>query len=309
MCYEGNFDNAAFKLPFGLENIYKLVHNCFAEFDNKHTEGEDDDADDSFSCPNGEATVSKAKSLKYKNADSYQLQLELDNGTLHLLFRCVVGGFLDVEFDLRLREKIMSNDAQLSIHFQRVEQSQLETVERIDTISSQMQTFTRKMGEMERRLEALGHADICFTNPPSNDLNYIKSWPIDAKQLTIQDGGNHTNTESFKKIKFFYQLEELTMNGFHDWNGKAASIHTSNTTVKKLTLINSPVFNDISFIQNFPSLIELSMSEIKVDVSIVTTLRSIKHKIKKLTFQSCKGINQTEMQTYCTQNNITLNLS
>ena len=114
MCYEGNFDNASFKLPFGLENIYKLVHNCFEAFDNQ-CEREDKDA---------------AKS----GADSYRLRLELDNGTLHILFKCVVGGFLDVEFDLRLREKIMSNDSQLTINFQRVEQTQIEMGERINKI-------------------------------------------------------------------------------------------------------------------------------------------------------------------------------
>jgi hypothetical protein len=218
----------------------------------------------------------------------------------------VVGGFLDVEFDLRLREKIMSNDAQLSIHFQRVEQSQLETVERIDTIASQMQTFTRKMGEMERRLEALGHADICFTNPPSNNWHYIKSWPISSKQLTIQDdGSSQISQESFRKIKYFYQLEEITFIGCYLY----AHIEASNATVKKLTLNGCPIFRDISFIKNFPSLVELSMNGFAVDASIVTTLRSIKHKIKKLTFQSCEKINQTEMQTYCTQNNITLNLA
>jgi len=307
MCYEGNFDNAAFKLPFGLENIYKLVHNCFAEFDNKHTEGEDDENSD------GETTVSKAKSLKYKNADSYQLQLELDNGTLHLLFKCVVGGFLDVEFDLRLREKIMSNDAQLSIHFQRVEQSQLETVERIDTIASQMQTFTRKMGEMERRLEALGNAEICLmnTNQQCHRCSVGVSFPIDSKTIRVNSIGccghnNAVHRSSFAKIKHFYQLEELFLDNCK-W--EEAHIHTSNTTVKKLTLTGCDLFRDISFIKNFPSLVELSMSGFAVDASIVTTLRSIKHKIKKLTFQGCGGINQTEMQTYCTQNNITLNLA
>jgi hypothetical protein len=284
MCYEGNFDNASFKLPFGLENIYKLVHNCFEAFDNQ-CEREDKDA---------------AKS----GADSYRLRLELDNGTLHILFKCVVGGFLDVEFDLRLREKIMSNDSQLTINFQRVEQTQIEMGERINKIESK---FTKKMAEMERRLEALGNAEICVTNPNRQGNWDVKSYNINAKQLRLQTEGNnyHMTEESIKKIKFFYQLEELTMTGFNSWARTVAS----NSTVHTLTLINSPVFNDISFIKNFPSLVELSMSGFAVDASIVTTLRSIKHKIKKLSFQNCGGINQTEMQTYCTQNGIALSLS
>ena len=49
MCYEGNFDSAAFKLPFELRNIYELVNKCFAEMDGTGTteeSGEDDDDDD-----------------------------------------------------------------------------------------------------------------------------------------------------------------------------------------------------------------------------------------------------------------------
>jgi hypothetical protein len=164
------------------------------------------------------------------------------------------------------------------------------------------------MAEMERRMEALGHADICFTNPPSGNVNFIKSYPINSKLLTITDGGNHINAESFAKIKYFYQLEELTMNECHQWV-QSTETNTSNATVKKLTINSSPTFTNIVFIKNFPSLEDLTMTGFAVDASIVTTLRSIKHKIQKLTFQGCQGINQTEMQTYCTQNGITLSLS
>jgi len=94
-----------------------------------------------------------------------------------------------------------------------------------------------------------------------------------------------------------------------DCHNRSISENTTNTTVKKLSINSSPAFREISFIQNFPSLEDLTMTAIAVDTSIITTLRSIKHKIKKLTFNSCQGINQTEMQTYCTQTGITLNIS
>ena len=282
MCYEGNFDKAAFSAQFDIKEIYKFVNKCFAngpdEPDPEYEEG-------------------------------YSVEMQLDNGAMTLGFEGIVGGFLTVKFDLRIREKLMSNDAQLTINFQRVEQKQLESINRIDAVISKMESkFAQKIAEMERRLEALGHADICFTNPPSGNWGYIKSYPIDSKILTISDGGNHTDADSFKKIKYFYQLEELTMNSYHSW-GHSAEIHTSNTTVKKLTINSSNAFSNITFIKNFPSLEVLTMTGTGVDGSIVTTLRSIKHKIKQLTFQSCPGINQTEMQTYCTQNGIKLNLS
>jgi len=285
MCYEGNFDSAAFKMPFGIANIYKLVTNCFGAF----------------------------VEPEYKSTDSYVVEFILDNGVLHLLFHCVVGGFLDVEFDLRLIEKLMSNDSQLTINFQRVEQKQLESVNRLDAAIAKMEArFTQKMAEMERRMEALGHADIVLKGDACghNNRNFITPFPIDSTYININSnpccGVSSVNNDSLNKIKHFYQLEELRLNGFDD--GKANK-HTSNATVKKLKINNSPSFADISFIKNFPNVEDLVMTGFEVDASIVTTLRSIEHKIKTLTFQSCGGINQTEMQTYCTQTGITLNLS
>ena len=263
MCYEGNFDTASFNLPFHLKEIHKFVNKCFAN----------------------------ESELDYE--PGYSVEMQLDNGTLTLGFEGIVGGFLTVQFDLRLREKLMSNDAQLTINFQRIEQKQQHAFEEI----------AKRMAEMERRLEALGHAEICFYN----GSQFKSAYPIDSKSLTITDN-NTIDAESFKKLKYFYQLEELNLIDHNNW-GQSAEIHTSNATVKKLTLNSCPVFANITFIKNFPSLVELSMSGFAVNGSIVTTLRSIKHKIRKLTFQGCSGINQTEMQTYCTQTGIELNLS
>jgi hypothetical protein len=171
MCYEGNFDDASFKTPFKIDQIHQFVNKCFDE------------------------------------DDGYYVRMQLDNGTMLLQFEGMVGGFLTVEFELRLREKQMSNDAQLTINFQRVEQKQLESVERIDKAIATMELrFAQKMAVIERRLEALGHADICFY---TSDSDQIKSaFPIDSKTLAISVS-NTIDENSLKKIKHFYQLEEL----------------------------------------------------------------------------------------------------
>lgn len=270
MCYEGNFDSTAFKLPFELANIMELIDKSF----------EEEDA-------------------------AYKVKIELDNGVLKLAFQCTVGGFLKVAFDLRLREKLMSNDAQLTVNFQRVEQKQLETFELLTRHQSAFDSILKRMSGMEKMLEALGHADICFVKPPNNSISDVISFPIDSKKIEINANNNSVTAESFKKIKYFYQLEELTMS-ICKWN--SPSLYASNSTVKNLILVDG-TFGDISFIKNFPSLEELNMRSISMDSSIVSTLRAIKHKIQTLTFTSCAGINQTEMQTYCTQQNIKLNLT
>ena len=266
MCYEGNFDSAAFKLPFGLEDAYQLVNKCFA-----------DPTDAGYE-------------------KGYNVNMELDNSMLRLEFQCIVGGFLNVSFDLFLREKLMSNDAQLTINFQRVEQKQQQAFE----------LLTKRMEDMERMLEALGHADICFTGPPNNQVRHINSFPISSTALTINSDNNSVSEESFMKVKYFYQLEELTFISCQ-WNEPEKNV--SNKTVKKVTIHSSPNFRDISFISKYPSLECLNIHGGALDSSAVTTLKSITHNIKSFTFTGCTGINQTEMQTYCTQTGIQLSLS
>jgi hypothetical protein len=265
MCYESNFDVTAFKLPFGLEDIYKLVNKCFAE------------PTDTIYEP------------------GYSVLMELDNSMLRLEFQCVVGGFLNLSFELFLREKLMSNDAQLTINFQRMEQKQQQAFEQL----------TKRMEEMERRLEALGYANICFKSR-TNSLSLVKSYPINLTSLVINDNQETLDKESFEKIKFFYQLEELTLNYCESYEPEK---NVSNKTVKILTISCSTKFRDISFIKNYPSLECLNIQNGTLDASTVTTLRSMKHNIKSFTFTGCSGINQPEMQTYCIQNRIKLNLS
>lgn len=276
MCYEGNFDATAFKLSFDIADTYELVKECIICFVKDNVEEDSD---------------------KNKN-NNYDLTITLDNSILLLKFQCVVGGFLNVAFDLRLREKLMSNDAQLTIDFQRIEQKHREAID----------SMTKRMNRMETILEALGNAEICFTRPPSNQIYDIVSYPITTKILSINaqtNAANEIHVDSFKKIKYFYQLEELTLNNCHWYD---PHIHTSNSTVKKLTLSACPPFGSSTFIKNFPNLQELIMIGASVDSQFVTTLRSIPHKIKNLDFTSVTSLNQTEMQTYCTQNNIKLSI-
>ena len=64
-----------------------------------------------------------------------------------------------------------------------------------------------------------------------------------------------------------------------------------------------------SFIKNFPKLQELHVVHCEVNSQFVTMLRSLEHNIQKFTFRGVTTLNQSEMQTYCTQNGIELSLA
>lgn len=69
MCYEGTFDIAVFQTQFNIATIFKLLNKCF------------------------------------DGTPNYKVRFELEKGTLQLSFDCLVDGFLEIRFELRLYEK------------------------------------------------------------------------------------------------------------------------------------------------------------------------------------------------------------
>lgn len=176
-----------------------------------------------------------------------------------------------------------------------VEQSQHEGIR---------QLFER-VDRMEMMLKSLEHAEICF-----DGTTYIHSYPIGTKVLPVINGVQMSE-KSWNKIKHFYQLEELTLNNCQQrrLTDKPIPEMVSSSSVKKLTLIACPSFSDPIFIKNFPNLRELYINGMPaLNSQFVLILRSINHKLTKLTFENCHGLNKTEIQEYCTQNGIQLKI-
>ncbi len=85
-CYEGNFDVKEFKLSLALDSIYTLLCKCFA------------------------------------NETDYHVKMSVNTGIMKLCFDALVGGFMKVETEILIREKLMSNDGQLTMNFNKLEQ-------------------------------------------------------------------------------------------------------------------------------------------------------------------------------------------
>jgi len=255
--YEGNFDSAAFKHPFELKDTYELINKCFAKF------------------------------VENPNDKKYSVTMELDNSTLLLQFHCVVEGFLTVVFDLRMREKIMSNDAQLTINFQRQQQT-------IDLLM-------RRIEEMEKIISALG-SEISLTrhNGTSTTTHTISETTLTLNAVL--------NLDSYKKIKHFYKLNSLTLGGLDATHSPQTSI--TNASLKTLTINNCTAFTNFECIKNFPNIEELVMSNCTLSANSENVLKTAKHKLKKIRL-SGYGItfNVAELQRYCSQNRIELILS
>jgi len=251
-------------LSFDIKDIYQLITKSFEAF------------------------------AKDDESSGFSVKPSIDNAVLQLQFHCIVGGFLNVTFDLRMREKLMSNDAQLSINLQRIEHKQREEFDQ----------FTERMKRMETILEALGHAEICFMHV--NNTDFLFSHPISIKALTIDASSRPISDYSFIKIKHFYQLETLDL---HNCNNQSTPSQLSNPNVKKLTIRRCNTFTNASFITNFPNLQELRMESIDLafNADFVTTIKTVKHNIEKFTFIRCPLSSLTaELTSYCNQTGIEL---
>jgi hypothetical protein len=257
--YEGSFDGASFKHPFELKDTYELINKCFARF------------------------VENPADKKYSVA------MELDNSTLLLRFHCVVEGFLTVSFELRMREKIMSNDAQLTINFQRQQQ----------TIDLLMQ----RVEEMEKIISALG-SEIQLVRQSNGTTT---THTISETTLTLSGPPVYT-PDSYKKIKHFYKLNRLSLIGLDGSHGPQTSI--TNASVKILTITNCAAFANFEYIKNFPNLEEFTMTNCTLSANAENTLKTTKHNIKKICLSSYGAtFNVAGLQAYCSQNRIELTLS
>ena len=256
--YEGNFDGAAFKHPFELKDTYELINKCFARF------------------------------VENPNDKKYSVAMELDNSTLLVRFHCVVEGFLTVSFDLRMREKIMSNDAQLTVNFQRQQQT--------------IELLMQRVEQMEKIISGLG-AEIHLARPGAQSPT---SYQISETALTIS--APPYTTDSYKKIKHFYKLDSLTFSGLDMTNGPQTQI--TNAFVKKLTVTSCPAFANLECIKNFPNVEELTMTNCTLSANSENVLKQSKHKLKKIRLTNYgTAFNVAELQRYCTENRIELTLA
>ena len=274
LSYEGNVDLKELRVSIDLDGAYKIIINCFKEESN------------------------------------YSVYISVNSGVLKLAFNALIGGFLKMNFEVLLREKLMSNDGQLTLNFNKLEQKQAQA---IDILTKKCLDLEANVNKMQQIIDC---CQIFMTNiytPQGNwcDLQTTSNTThlnnISSKEITMQDHGQTI----WKNISVFYQLEKFTITNFNAGNNMNNLAKFSNNNLKELTLncCAHASFTSLEGIQNFPNLEILTITSAPGLKDVVTTLKNIKHNIKTLKFQGCSGVNVVELQTYCQVNNVFLALS
>ena len=257
LCYEANIEPKELRLSIELNNVCQLMAKCF------------------------------------RKDDGYSVSMSVNSGTMKIIFNALVEGYLKISFEIILREKVMSNDGQLTLTFNKQEQA--------------IQQLTKRLAQLEKLVEAISYAEICIfnQNAVTNAQNCLGRLKINVTEIRI--AGNDID---FSKIKLFYQLQKLTLqvvDTLTPHNFKSMS----NETVKELILdrLGDGNFSSLEGLDGFPRLEILTIKSCPHLRDIVKVFNSYKHKIKSIDIASCGGINNTEIMTYCQKNNIKLNLA
>jgi hypothetical protein len=274
--YEGNVEQKELQLQLELADIYQIIHKCFT------------------------------REPEYDVAISVQ-----SNQTMQLRFSAVVGGFLKLKFAAMLREKLMSNDGQLTTQFHRMEQKYGSLLKRLEELENKC---AERQAENMELMERIGCAEVYLGDLYSShsvvDLSLFKN--INASDIKITAAYTNTHAGNIRvainptKIKAFYNLTSLNICGIRYEHG---DIQFENNTLKKLILETATSISSLRGLNKLPNLTSLTVTGAASLTNVPAVLSSYKHNIKELTFKGCTGINVVELQTYCQTNGITLNIS
>jgi hypothetical protein len=294
--YESNVELKELRLSLDLEDAYKIIVRCL--------EG---------------SSGPVASSGDYK--EGYKVTTSVNTNIMKMSFSARVEGFLKINFDIILKEKIMSNDGQLTLSMNRIEQKQTMAIETLTKKCEDLENIiTKQQHDFAEQLEFLrgvvNNCQIFMTNiytPQGNwcDLQSTSTTThvntISAKKITMQDHGQTI----WKNISVFYQLSKLTITNFNAGNNITNLTKFGNANLKELVLncCAHGSFTSLQGIENFPKLEILTVTSAPGLKDVVNVLTDVKHAIKTLKFQGCTGVNVVELQTYCQVNGIFLALS
>ena len=277
LSYEGNVDLKELRVSIDLDGAYKIIINCFKEESN------------------------------------YSVTISVNSGVLKLAFNALIGGFLKMNFDVLLREKLMSNDGQLTLNFNKLEQKQAQAIDSLTKKCNDLEGVLAKQQQksekdIQRLMDIIDKMEVFVA--PAHHWSHRNHTQFTANIASTVVTISNADTQMFieRNIAAFYKLQKLTIGNFISVSNFK---NMSNDTVTEMELqcVGSGVFTSLEGIQNFPNLEILTIINAPGLKDIVTIMKSTKHKIKTLKFQACTQVNVVELQTYCQVSNVFLAIS
>ena len=236
---------------------------------------------------------------------AYSVATSIINGSIKIKFTGVFDNFLRIGFDIYLKEKILSNDGQLTMNFNRIEQRQelinQSLVERCETLDKRCNALEAQLEKQSKEFyQILDQLDVILF--PASTIGCQSQFPIAMPKISCESLDINQAAMGqlrFENLSSFYKLRRLIIRNFSLPNLE----RMKNYIVTDLELHSScKSFTSLKGFDNLPNLTSLTIINATGLTNVVAKLKSAPHKIKTFKFQGCGGINVVEMQTYCQEN-------
>ncbi len=187
---------------------------------------------------------------------------------------------------------------------------------------NELEKQINKLNEIDQYLkeinERLSNSHICLFYNSDAYKNSLESsqytgikglhfFPLNSKKIKIINDKLEPNNVNYQLIGLFYQLKTLKI-----INPPLYEIKGINSkSLEYLKIINLPCMYSFKWLEDIPNLNELYIDNTNVGFSnpLNIDIYYFKHKIKKLSFISCKINNLNDLVDYCKENNIYLVIS
>jgi len=289
LMYETNVDLKELRLLLDLKDVYKIMVKCFSvEMNNNDNK------------------------IMIKDLD-YNVNLTINSSVMKMTFSALVGGYLNISFEILLREKLMSNDVKLTVNFNRLEQQQTQAIDMLTKKCNNLEGLLAKQQkqseqDIQRLMDIINKMEV-FVAPAHHWTHRTHTHittNIASTVVTIQNADTQMFIE--RNIAAFYKLQKLTIGNFISVSN-FKTISNETVTEIELQCASNGTFTSLEGIQNFPNLEILTITAAPGLTNVVKALKETKHNIKTLKFQGCTAVNVVELQTYCQVNNIFLAIS
>ena len=281
MCYEGTLEHAAFRVSIDLPAIHRIMLMAFA------------------------------------SEKGSKVEISIQNANMKVHFESISGGFLNINFHAILREKLIANDGQLTFSFTRMEEKQKKQAERIAHLEQ----------HCERMFEVMDNCYIMICSKalditcPTQELLGSEFVRIGIENLELGPtslvGSHQYSPNRFwpnfmpEQIEKLYKLKTVKIECSQvNPPEKLSKMAHPNVTTFTLLKFSNPSYGGITLenMPQFPALKTLDLRQCTFVGGGFYPAKLIKKypDLKNLTINSCAGINQTEVMTFCASHKIAL---
>jgi hypothetical protein len=261
--YESSLDQKELRLNFALPEIYQIIKKCF------------------------------------QKEEHFNVTISASSNLLRLIFTALVGGILSITFEVQLREKIMSNDAQLTTNFNKMEQKCNYLSRRIDELQETLEEY---QSENQLMIEALSNAEICLGFHSSRGgITNIFNITLNTLELQIN---NSYNNIFWNKLNLLFKLKKIKFTSIC-----VQFMSFENKSLEEIE-INEGQTENISGIEKNKKIKKITLNGLSnmAHAFFMPYIKECKN-LKQLIITGCNQIDVIEIQTYCQTKHIQLNIS